>query len=86
MVNCFAGLSRSATVIASYLLVKHGKSALEAITMIRSKRAIWPRKQQLAYLSQIHNKIHGFSGIEVWDDGIDVYKNALKKVVVGDKK
>ena len=82
MVNCYAGLSRSATTICAYLVVKEGMAAPEALKLIRAKRSVWPRKQQLAYLSEIHNRVHGFSGISVMDDGPDEHKNMLRKIVL----
>ena len=38
LVHCFRGRSRSATVVAAYLMLKHGYSATKALAKIRSRR------------------------------------------------
>jgi protein-tyrosine phosphatase len=51
LVHCFRGRSRSATVVAAYLMHKHGYSAQKAIAKIRSKRpSINPHESFLAQL------------------------------------
>ena len=51
LVHCFRGRSRSATVVAAYLMHKHGYSAQKAINKIRSKRpSIIPHECFLAQL------------------------------------
>ena len=51
LVHCFRGRSRSATVVAAYLMHKHGYSAQKAISKIRSKRpSINPHESFLAQL------------------------------------
>lgn len=38
LVHCYAGLSRSVTIVAAYLMQTHRVTADEALRMIRSKR------------------------------------------------
>lgn len=40
LVHCFAGISRSATIVAAYLMKKHGISSGEALTRIKAARPI----------------------------------------------
>jgi len=40
LVHCRAGISRSATILASYYMKERGMSAEEAVQMLRSKRSI----------------------------------------------
>ena len=37
-VHCFAGVSRSATIVASYLIQEHGMTLAEAMSYIKTKR------------------------------------------------
>ena len=51
LVHCFRGRSRSATVVAAYLMHKNGYSAHKAIAKIRSKRpSINPHESFMAQL------------------------------------
>lgn len=40
LVNCFAGISRSSTIIIAYLMNKHNMSLVEAISYVKDKRYI----------------------------------------------
>ncbi|KAK3107390.1 hypothetical protein FSP39_013587 [Pinctada imbricata] len=54
-VHCKAGRTRSATVVACYLIQKHGYSPMEAVDFIRAKRPhIWLREAQLESLQEFH--------------------------------
>ncbi len=72
MVNCFGGISRSSTVIMSYLILKKKMSAQEAIRTVRSKHEAIPSKQHLANLAIFHNRVHGFKDVDVIDDSMDL--------------
>ncbi|OIS98661.1 PREDICTED: dual specificity protein phosphatase 1-like [Nicotiana attenuata] len=40
LVHCFAGKSRSATIVIAYLMKKHGMSLSEAFQLVKSKRPV----------------------------------------------
>jgi hypothetical protein len=59
VVNCVMGWSRSATVVAAYLMMKKGMSSQEALETIRQSRPIRPNPgflQQLADHENLLNK------------------------------
>jgi len=59
VVNCVMGWSRSATVVAAYLMMKKGMSSAEALQTIRQSRPIRPNPgflQQLADHENLLNK------------------------------
>lgn len=59
VVNCVMGWSRSATVVAAYLMMKQGMSSAEALQTIRQSRPIRPNPgflQQLADHENLLNK------------------------------
>ena len=60
LVNCFAGMSRSASCVTSYLILHKGMDANEALKMIKLKRDVWPSNENLAHLARMSNEIHGF--------------------------
>ena len=67
LLTCHGGMSRSATVLICYLMLKQKKSVEDAITELRQVREIVPSKQQLIYVAKLHNKLHGFENIDVMD-------------------
>lgn len=59
VVNCVMGWSRSATIVAAYLMMKQGMSSAEALQTIRQSRPIRPNPgflQQLADHENLLNK------------------------------
>jgi len=55
IVHCHAGISRSATIVAAFLMIKRNMTAQEAIKVIRSHRPIRPNNgflQQLCDLNE----------------------------------
>ena len=56
LVHCYRGRSRSATVVAAFLMQKHGHSSDRALTKVKSKREIvQPHDQFLAQLKLYEN-------------------------------
>ena len=56
LVHCYRGRSRSATVVAAFLMQKHGHSADRALTKVKTKREIvQPHDQFLAQLKLYEN-------------------------------
>ena len=62
-----AGMSRSATVVLCYLIRAKKMSAIEAIKQLRRHRDVNPSRQQLIYVARMHNRVHGFEGVNVQD-------------------
>jgi protein-tyrosine phosphatase len=82
VVNCMAGISRSSTSVATYLILKKGMTAQEALTQMKKGRDIWPSNPNLSLLARMSNEKHGHSNPEEKDFG-DVpirafMKNAVK--------
>ncbi len=78
MVNCFVGMSRSSSAILAYMIMKEKMDAAEAIRKFRKIKDILPSKQYLAILAKFNNEIHGFEGVDVMDDNLDL--SAFRKV------
>ncbi|KAK8743254.1 hypothetical protein OTU49_001329 [Cherax quadricarinatus] len=57
LVHCFMGISRSATIAASYLMLKKHMSAVEAIQTLRKNRAIYPNDGFLSQLADLDNRL-----------------------------
>jgi len=57
LVNCFAGVSRSATIAVSYLIQKKGMTVEEALITVKSNRDIHPNKGFLGKLIQLEEQI-----------------------------
>lgn len=72
LVTCFAGISRSATVVLCYLISKKQISAFEALKMLRQARDVFPSKQQLIYVARLHNDTFGHEAIDVIDDDLAI--------------
>ncbi|KAL7210270.1 hypothetical protein ACSBR1_031772 [Camellia fascicularis] len=52
MVHCFAGISRSVTIVVAYLMKKRGMSLSEALEHVRSKRPM--AAPNSGFMSQLH--------------------------------
>lgn len=53
LVNCFAGVSRSTTIVLAYLMYKNKWSVQEALAFVRSKRPII--NPNYGFISQLYN-------------------------------
>lgn len=51
------GISRSATCVLAYLMIKKDMSAIDAIHLMRTSRDIRPNKGFLWQLAQLDNKL-----------------------------
>jgi hypothetical protein len=56
LVHCLMGLSRSATFVAAYLMIKKNMTALEALRLIRKQREVRPNDGFLVQLLQLETK------------------------------
>jgi len=85
LLTCMGGMSRSATVIICYLMIKQKKSAEEAITQLRACREVIPSKQQLIYVAKLHNRLQGLDNIDVVDTTLEM--STMRQVAIqNDKK
>ncbi|XP_055818113.1 dual specificity protein phosphatase 1-like isoform X2 [Solanum dulcamara] len=53
LVHCFAGKSRSATIVIAYLMKKHGMSRSEAFQLVKSKRPVV--SPNAGFMTQLEN-------------------------------
>lgn len=56
-VHCMKGISRSATCVLAYLMIKKDMLAVDAIQLIRTNRDIFPNKGFLWQLAELDNKL-----------------------------
>ena len=73
VVNCVMGWSRSATIVAAYLMMKQGMSSAEALQTIRQSRPIRPNPgflQQLADHENLLNKKPFWQPIVLCDENL----------------
>lgn len=57
LVHCYAGVSRSVTIVAAYLIKKYKINSENALSIINNKRKISPNKGFLKQLNIFSNKI-----------------------------
>lgn len=63
LVHCRAGISRSATLVCAFLMLKKRLSAQEAIRTVRKNRAIIPNDGFLQQLCDLNERLHKTRGI-----------------------
>ncbi|XP_048509903.1 dual specificity protein phosphatase 3 isoform X2 [Athalia rosae] len=56
-VHCMMGISRSATCVLAYLMIKKQLLAAEAVTIVRQNRDIYPNEGFLHQLAQLDNQL-----------------------------
>jgi len=57
LVHCVAGLSRSATLVIAYLMIKHHMPLSQALNTVRRRREIFPNDGFLQQLIQLNNQL-----------------------------
>lgn len=57
LVHCIMGVSRSATLVLSYLMLKHSFSLRDALRHIVKKRAIYPNRNFLTLLLKLDEEL-----------------------------
>jgi protein-tyrosine phosphatase len=73
LVNCMAGISRSATIVLVYLMRYYEVNLKEAFKYVRSKRSqICPNKKFLEYLMQEEKKLFGYNSL-TYKEFIDLF-------------
>lgn len=74
LVNCFAGVSRSATIVVAYMMYKNKWTIQEAIDFVRSKRRIIsPNYGFVCQLHSLQNNLHNLD--ENYNQIISEHKN-----------
>jgi len=58
LVHCFMGVSRSATLVLSYLMMKHNMTAPQALQHVKAKRNIHPNEGFIDQLCHLHRRLH----------------------------
>ncbi|XP_056602050.1 dual specificity protein phosphatase 26-like [Triplophysa dalaica] len=59
LVHCWAGVSRSATIVSSYLMLKQNMTLKEAINTVKEKRGILPNRGFLRQLLDLQTQLYG---------------------------
>lgn len=63
LVHCLQGLSRSATLVLAFLIIKKGMSVTEAVELVRSKRRIYPNDGFLQQLCDLEMRLTRLNNI-----------------------
>ncbi|KAK5871183.1 hypothetical protein PBY51_004077 [Eleginops maclovinus] len=59
LVHCHVGVSRSATLVLAYLMLKHNLSLVEAICVVKENRGVIPNRGFLRQLIRLDGKLFG---------------------------
>lgn len=59
LVHCQVGISRSATIVLAYLMLKQNMTLVEAIKKVKDERGIYPNQGFLRQLINLHIKLYG---------------------------
>ncbi|CAL8282908.1 unnamed protein product [Merluccius merluccius] len=59
MVHCAVGVSRSASLVLAYLMIRHGYRLLDAILKVKERRWVFPNRGFLRQLSALDVQLHG---------------------------
>ena len=58
-VHCQSGVSRSASIVLAFLMMKRSMDVLEAVKTVRGRREIFPNDGFLKQLSDLNESLHG---------------------------
>uniref|UniRef100_A0A8C2XAA0 Dual specificity protein phosphatase n=1 Tax=Cyclopterus lumpus TaxID=8103 RepID=A0A8C2XAA0_CYCLU len=61
-VHCAVGVSRSASLVLAYLMIRHHYTLLEAINKVKERRWIFPNRGFLKQLCALDMKLRQFTG------------------------
>lgn len=59
LVHCQVGVSRSATIVLAYLMLKQNMTLAEAIKKVKERRGIYPNQGFLKQLINLHIQLYG---------------------------
>ncbi|XP_051838009.1 dual specificity protein phosphatase 13-like [Antechinus flavipes] len=62
LVHCVVGVSRSATLVLAYLMLRQGLTLLQAVSSVRQRRWIFPNSGFLKQLCQLDRQLQGEGG------------------------
>jgi hypothetical protein len=65
--------------VATYLIVKRGMTAQDALTTMKKGRDVWPSNPFLGFLSKISNEKHGFENVIEKDFGDIAFRSLMKE-------
>ncbi|XP_029841544.2 dual specificity protein phosphatase 3 isoform X1 [Ixodes scapularis] len=65
LVHCKEGISRSATLVLAFLMLKRNLTAQEAVRLVRGRREIIPNQGFLQQLCELNERIHGRGSNEI---------------------
>ncbi|XP_058245309.1 dual specificity protein phosphatase 26-like isoform X2 [Hemibagrus wyckioides] len=60
LVHCHVGVSRSATIVLAYLMLKHNMTLVEAVNTVKQGRGIIPNRGFIRQLVDLHVKLYGY--------------------------
>ena len=61
LVHCVKGISRSATIILAFLIIKKKMTLQQAILSVKKKRSIAPNEGFMQQLIELNDRIHNLS-------------------------
>ncbi|XP_030632611.1 dual specificity protein phosphatase 26-like [Chanos chanos] len=60
LVHCHVGVSRSATMVLAYLMLKQNMTLVEAITTVKEGRGVIPNRGFIRQLIDLHVRLYGY--------------------------
>ena len=62
--HCVQGLSRSASLVVAFLMMRRSMTVTDAFAHVRQKRAVFPNDGFLKQLCLLNNELHGNGVVE----------------------